>query len=53
MKRDLKILKCKVDESFIDEFCSIDFIFIKLCERLLLEVRVYDLICIFCSKDKF
>ena len=53
MKRDLKTLKRKADESFTDELCSTDFTSIKPRRRSSSQARVYDPTCIFCSKDKF
>ena len=53
MKSDLKTLKREADESLTDKLGSTDCTSKKPCRRTSSEVRVYDPICIFCSKDKF
>ena len=53
MKRDLETLKRKADESTTDEAGSTDCTSKRLCRRSSSEARVYDPICIFCSKVKF
>lgn len=53
MKIDLETLKLKADESLTDEVGSTDCTSKKPCRRSSSEARVYDPICIFCSKDKF
>ena len=53
MKRDQENLKHKADESLTDEVGNTDCTSKKPCKRSTSEARVYDPICIFCSKDKF
>ena len=53
MKRALDTLKRKADESLTDEVGSTDCTSKKSCRGSSTEARVYDPICIFCSKDKF